>query len=95
MSAVQEAVISGFIELTPEEVDVVSQEGKMRRWIEGKNRTVSWSGCDGVELFRYEDDDWQKVHILGPSMKGLLPLNWALMFSGGNVVDGMSSATIN
>jgi hypothetical protein len=45
---------------------------------------VAWTKC-AVRLLKREEADWGSGWELGDSMKGVLPHNWALEFSGGAV----------
>lgn len=77
----------GFTALTPAEVKEVSKNGTARKWIEGKNQTVSWANST-AQLLRKTEGDWEEIKIFDSNMKGFLPRDWALEFSRGKVKEG-------
>lgn len=73
--------------LSPKEHDEVAKVGSIRKWIEGVGQMVMWADC-AVRLLKKDKtkaDGWKEVKDLEESMKGLLPRDWALEFSGGKV----------
>jgi hypothetical protein len=79
----------GFKTLTPTEIKEVEDVGTDRKWIEGNGQRISWAHSTAQLLTKEKGDkDWREVKILDASMKGLLPRNWALEFSGGKVREG-------
>ncbi|KAL2272398.1 hypothetical protein FJTKL_06746 [Diaporthe vaccinii] len=77
-----------FTVLQPTELEQISNEGSIRKWIEGKGKgqMVRWAGSI-VQLLQRKNQEWEEVKILGRDMKGKLPEGWALEFSGGKVVE--------
>jgi len=87
MSA-RDIVIRGFQPLSPAEAEQVSKRGSTRKWIEGEGQLVSWAEAYAQLLNKdSEEREWEEVVKLDTSMKGILPRNWALMFSGGKVTE--------
>jgi hypothetical protein len=58
--------------------------GSPRKWIEGRDQSIFWADSV-VRLLRKDGDEWEEVKELESSMKGVLPRDWALEFSGGKV----------
>lgn len=56
----------------------------MRKWIEGKGQLIMWADS-ATRLLKMKEGEWDEVMELGSNMKGMLPPDWALEFSGGKV----------
>ena len=62
------------------------KDGSERRWIEGEGQTVLWANCTG-RLETKKGDKSEEVEKVESSMRGVLPRNWALLFSIGKVIE--------
>lgn len=59
----------------------------MRKWIEGKGQLILWADS-ATRLLKKGEAGWDEVMELGSNMKGVLPRDWVLEFSGGKVQEG-------
>lgn len=66
----------------------MAAEGLGRKWVDGDGRVVSWANSTVTLQQKQEDGSWIGVAGLGTSMTGILPHDWALYFSGGQVKVG-------
>jgi hypothetical protein len=80
--------LQGFQTLSSADAEEVMNSGSIRKWIEGGGQSVSWAEASAQLLNKgNEDNEWTVVTTLGTNMKGFLPKNWALQFSGGRVIE--------